>query len=111
MPGEWLKRYFVKDDTTCLYTAAPQLKQNVIFRTFNLMDPIHFRLKFDVIFCRNVMIYFDQATRDALVRRFYDALHPTGYLFISHSESLGQTRLFRTAAPAVYQKLPLGTHQ
>lgn len=67
MPGEWLKRYFVKDDTTCLYTAAPQLKQNVIFRTFNLMDPIHFRLKFDVIFCRNVMIYFDQATRDALV--------------------------------------------
>ena len=72
------------------------------------MDPIHFRLKFDVIFCRNVMIYFDQATRDALVRRFYDALHPTGYLFISHSESLGQTRLFRTAAPAVYQKLPLG---
>ena len=111
MPGEWLKRYFVKDDATCLYTAAPQLKQNVIFRTFNLMDPIHFRLKFDVIFCRNVMIYFDQATRDALVRRFYDALHPTGYLFISHSESLGQTRLFRTAAPAVYQKLPLGTHQ
>ena len=77
MPGEWLKRYFVKDDATCLYTAAPQLKQNVIFRTFNLMDPIHFRLKFDVIFCRNVMIYFDQATRDALVRRFYDALHPT----------------------------------
>ena len=65
MPGEWLKRYFVKDDATCLYTAAPQLKQNVIFRTFNLMDPIHFRLKFDVIFCRNVMIYFDQATRDA----------------------------------------------
>ena len=101
----------MKDDATCLYTAAPQLKQNVIFRTFNLMDPIHFRLKFDVIFCRNVMIYFDQATRDALVRRFYDALHPTGYLFISHSESLGQTRLFRTAAPAVYQKLPLGTHQ
>ena len=42
---------------------APVLRDNVIFQTFNLMDPIKFRLKFDVIFCRNVMIYFDQPTK------------------------------------------------
>lgn len=57
-----------------------------------------------MIFCRNVMIYFDQATRDALVRRFYNAMLPNAYLFISHSESLGQTPLFRMVAPAVYRR-------
>ena len=78
----------------------------MIFRPFNLMDPIHFRIKFDVIFCRNVMIYFDQPTRDALVRRFWEAMRPgpTSYFFISHSESLGQTPLFRLVAPSIYQK-------
>ena len=54
--------------------------------------------------CRNVMIYFDQPTRDALVRRFYDAMNPGAYLFISHSESLNQNPLFQTVAPAVYRK-------
>lgn len=105
MPNEWLRRYFIHNPKGgTQYTVAPVIRNNVIFRTFNLMDPISFRLKFDVIFCRNVMIYFDQSTRDALVRRFYDAMTPNGYLFISHSESLGQTPLFRMVAPAVYRK-------
>ena len=104
IPDNWLRRYFVANpDGT--YTVSKALKDNVLFRPFNLMAPINFRQKFDVIFCRNVMIYFDQATRDALVRRFYDALLPGGYLFISHSESLGQTPLFRMVASAVYQKI------
>ena len=50
------------------------------------------------------MIYIDQPTRDALVRRFYDAMNPGAYLFISHSESLNQNPLFQTVAPAVYRK-------
>lgn len=105
MPVDWLRRYFVPSKTNPgTYTVAPVIRDNVIFRTFNLMNPIQFRLKFDVIFCRNVMIYFDQNTRDALVRRFYDAMNPNGYLFISHSESLGHTPLFRMVAPAVYRK-------
>lgn len=105
MPSNWLRRYFVKEKSGTEYTVAPLIRDNVIFRTFNLMDPIRFRLKFDVIFCRNVMIYFDQATRDALVRRFHNAMNPNAYLFISHSESLGQTPLFRTVAPAVYRRV------
>ena len=105
MPTAWLHRYFThspRDGTE--YTVAPAIRNNVIFRTFNLMDPIRFRLKFDVIFCRNVMIYFDTSTRDALVRRFYDAMNPNAYLFISHSESLGHTPLFQMVSPAVYRK-------
>ena len=108
MPDAWLRRYFTHNRATGQYAVSPELRKNVIFRTFNLMDPIRFRLKFDVIFCRNVMIYFNQETRDALVRRFYDAMHPGGYFFISHSESLNQYPLFQTVAPAVYRKAPAG---
>ncbi|WP_365925346.1 CheR family methyltransferase [uncultured Pseudoflavonifractor sp.] len=105
MPDAWLRRYFLPSRThPGEYTVTPAIRDNVIFRTFNLMDPIQFKLKFDVIFCRNVMIYFDQSTRDALIRRFYNAMAPNAYLFISHSESLGQTPLFRMVAPAVYRK-------
>ena len=75
IPPDWKKKYFTanKDGS---YTVAPAVRNNVIFRPFNLMDPIAFRRKFDLIFCRNVMIYFDQPTKDALVRRFYDATVP-----------------------------------
>ena len=104
MPESWRKRYFVQDKSGDTYTVAPAIKQNVIFRNFNLMDPIRFRLKFDVIFCRNVMIYFDLETRNALVARFWDAMNPGAYLIISHSESLGQNPRFRMVAPAIYQK-------
>lgn len=104
MPDEWVKKYFRHNPATDLYEVTPALKSNVIFRTFNLMDPIRFRTKFDIIFCRNVMIYFDQPTRDALVKRFYDAMNPGGYFFISHSESLNQNPLFQPVVPAVYRK-------
>ena len=87
------------------YTVSPAIKQNVIFRTFNLMDPINFKRKFDLIFCRNVMIYFDQATKDALVRRFYNATVPGGHLFIGHSEGLNKaTCPYEYIKPAIYRK-------
>ena len=104
IPPHWRKRYFVPVKGTSQYTVAPEIKNNVIFQTFNLMDPIKFRLKFDVIFCRNVMIYFDQPTKDALVRRFYDATVPGGYLMISHSENLGKNNPYATVAPSTFQK-------
>ena len=80
------------------------VRNNVIYQTFNLMDPIKFRRKFDVIFCRNVMIYFDQPTKDALVRRFFEATNPGGYLMISHSENLSKNSPFTTVAPSTFQK-------
>lgn len=103
IPADWKRKYFVKQPDGH-YQVAPKVKDNVIFQPFNLMDPIHFRRKFDVIFCRNVMIYFDQPTKDALVQRFYDATVPGGYLLISKSENLSANAPYRRLAPSTFQK-------
>ena len=104
LPPAWRKKYFRPVPGGKQFMVAPIIRDNVIFQTFNLMDPIRFRLKFDVIFCRNVMIYFDQPTKDALMRRFYDALVPGGYFMISHSENLSKNSPFMTVAPSTFQK-------
>lgn len=105
VPATWKTKYFTRTSEPGIYTVAPVIKNNVIFRTFNLMDPIHFRLKFDVIFCRNVMIYFDQATKEALVKRFYNASNPGAYLLIGHSESLNKENTpYHYLMPATYRK-------
>ena len=105
IPPNWRKQYFTPVSRGgSQYMVAPEIRNNVIFQTFNLMDPIKFRVKFDVIFCRNVMIYFDQPTKDALVRRFYDATVPGGYLLISHSENLSKDAPYKTVAPSTFQK-------
>ncbi len=103
VPEAWRRKYFKKVEGS-RYAVSPEIRNNVIFQTFNLMDPIKFKLKFDVIFCRNVMIYFDQPTKDALVRRFYDATVPGGYLMISHSENLSKDAPYVTVAPSTFQK-------
>lgn len=101
----WISKYFVKTEEKGIYSVAPAIKSNVIFQTFNLMDPIRFRLKFDVIFCRNVMIYFDQSTKDALIQRFYDATAPGGYLLIGHSETINKEKTpYKYLMPATYRK-------
>ena len=103
IPAEWRRKYFI-DQKNGRHAVVPALKNNVIFQSFNLMDPIRFRRKFDVIFCRNVMIYFDQPTKDALVNRFYEATNPGGYLLISYSENLSPNTPYRRLAPATFQK-------
>ncbi len=83
-----------------------KIRDEIIFRKFNLMeDNFPFKKKFHVIFCRNVMIYFDNQTKSNLVNKFYNSLEKGGYLFIGHSESLirDETR-FRYIMPAVYRK-------
>lgn len=105
IPPEWKRKYFVPEKGGDRFQVSQKIRDNVIFRTFNLMDPIRFRLKFDVIFCRNVMIYFDQSTKDALVRRFHDATEPGGYLLIGHSETIDRNNVgYRFLAPATFQK-------
>lgn len=103
IPSDWKKKYFTANpDGT--HTVRPEVRNNVIFRSFNLMDPIQFRRKFDLIFCRNVMIYFDQPTKDALVNRFFNATLPGGYLLISCSENLSQNTPYQRIASATFQK-------
>ena len=105
LPRPLKRRYFRKAGDG-EYEVADALKREVTFRRFNLMNErFPFRKPFDVIFCRNVMIYFDQPTRDALVRRFYENMVPGGYLFIGHSETLGREQsLYEYVKPAVYRR-------
>ncbi len=67
-------------------TIVPEAANLVRFRTLNLLGQWPIKRQFDVIFCRNVMIYFDQPTRERLISRFADQLISRGHLFIGHSE-------------------------
>ncbi len=86
------------------FRIVPKLRQTIKFHTFNLMESAAPFGKFDVIFLRNVMIYFDKATQQALVSRLHKALKPNGHLFIGHSESLhGLGVKFKMVKPAIYR--------
>lgn len=104
MPASWRTRYFNKlSDGT--YQVTEAIRREVVFRSFNLMEPIVAKKPFDIIFCRNVMIYFDAATTAALLQRFYNATAPGGYLFIGHSESIDRVNSgYSLVHPAVYKK-------
>lgn len=105
LPQSWRSRYFIETGNDRV-TIADKIKKEVIFRSFNLMNPnFPFKKKFHVIFCRNVMIYFDMQKKKELIDRFYDFMEPGGYLFIGHSESLNreETRL-KYVIPAIYRK-------
>lgn len=105
LPPAWRMKYFTGVDQMHS-VVSDKLKKEVIFRKFNLMEPAFpFKRKFHVIFCRNVMIYFDAPTKQALVDKFYRHLELGGYLFIGHSESLQrETTPFKYVMPAVYRK-------
>ncbi len=101
----WKKKYFIPQGNDC-FKVSPDVTKHVQFKTFNLMDAIPFKsYPFDIIFCRNVMIYFNQETKTALVNRFYDVLAPGGYLFIGHAESITRdSTKYQYVKPAIYKK-------
>ena len=69
------------------------------------MDSFPFKNTFDIIFCRNVMIYFDFDTQEKLIKKFYDINEPNGLLFIGHSESLTQKQYkYKYLEPTIYIK-------
>ncbi|CUQ67262.1 CheR family methyltransferase [Candidatus Nitrospira inopinata] len=103
-----LRRHFLRGrgEREGLFKIKPHLASVVRFRRINLMDD-QFPIKtpLDVIFCRNVMIYFDRPTQEQLVNKFHRYLKPGGYLCIGHSESLQWVRHpFKLVAPTIYRK-------
>ena len=106
IPTPLLKRYMLRGTGSQdgLMRAAPELRKLVETCYINLNDsqyPVSPGL--DVIFCRNVLIYFDADSRKGVINRLLDLLKPDGYLFLGHAESLsGHNRRVRSVAPAIY---------
>ena len=102
------KKYMLrsKNREIALVRIGPQLRSAVSFRRINFMDDsFDVAEKMDIIFCRNVVIYFDKPTQQTLMRKFHNQLKPGGYLFIGHSETLsGLDVNFRPVASTVYVK-------
>jgi chemotaxis protein methyltransferase CheR len=89
--------------------AKDSLKKLITFNQLNLMQNWPMSGPFDVIFCRNVMIYFDKPTQKTLFENFYSKLSPSGYLIIGHSESMhGMDKKFKNLGKTMYQKISDG---
>lgn len=106
VPNIWKMSYFNKLPEG-KWEVKDSLKNEVIFRRFNLIEgEFPFKKKFNVIFCRNVMIYFNETTKANLIKRFYDATAKGGYLFIGQSESLDKRDArYEFVMPSVYRKV------
>jgi len=107
VPPLLISKYFTCIETRPVrrYQVVEPLRRRVHFARLNLMGEWPMRGPFDVIFCRNVMIYFDKVVQGQLVDRFGKLLKPGGHLFVGHSESLaGSPHKFRYVQPAIYVK-------
>lgn len=109
IPFDLRKRYLLKskDPKNRVVRFVPEIRKMIEFSRINLMQLDDYNLgpAFNVIFCRNVIIYFDRPNQEKLVQGFYERLAPGGYLFMGHSEALPGLKIpFKTVAPMVYQK-------
>lgn len=105
VPEQWKKHFFKPVAGGSQFIAKPELKQEVLFRQFNLMDPFPFKRKMHAVFLRNVMIYFDKNTKRELIQKVYDFLEPGGYLFIGMTETLDRGSIpFQKIQPSIFRK-------
>ena len=108
IPKLYRTKYFtrVKLDEDYYWQIKPELARYVIFSRLNLVDfPYKIKSQVDVIFCRNVLIYFDLETRQRVIDEMYRLLVPGGYLLLSRSENmLGITHSFNYMSESVYRK-------
>lgn len=109
VPRGLRSRYFLqsKDPTTRLVRVAPTLRAAVTFRLQNLMDDDYgIRRPLDVIFCRNVFIYFERKTQERVLQQFCRLLVPGGYVFLGHSEVInGHDAPLQAVAPTTYRTI------
>jgi chemotaxis protein methyltransferase CheR len=107
VPAERVRNWFRNVPGRPGYCAASaELKALITFRQLNLLDPWPMKGPFDIIFCRNVVIYFDKATQRGLFDRMADLQEPGGWLFIGHSENLlNVTRRYKLVGRTVYRRV------
>lgn len=106
LPKTIRKRYFMKsrDPERKLYKIVPEIRKKIHFTPLNFNTSFTLAQKMDVIFCRNVMIYFNREFKDRLLDRFCNSLNPGGFLVIGHSDSLENHRdILKPLIPGVYQ--------
>jgi chemotaxis protein methyltransferase CheR len=102
------KKYFMRsrEPGSDQVRVVPELRRSIEFRRLNFMDAdFGVSEKLDAIFCRNVIIYFDRATQERILLKLSNCLHPGGYMFVGHAETLHDMNLPLTAvAPALYRR-------
>ena len=104
LPQQYVRRFF-RPVSGEQYQVKDELKKQVLFRRFNLMHQLPFRKPLHVVFIRNVMIYFDEPTKEKLLENIYEKMAPGGYLFIGSTESISQSNTgFRYVRPSIYRK-------
>jgi chemotaxis protein methyltransferase CheR len=106
LPAKWLSQCFERESgPPSGYRVNERLRAQVTFSRLNLIEPFPTQRKYPVIFCRNVMIYFDAATQQRVTSRLTECLEPGGYLFLGHAESLSRfPTSLEYVRPAVYRK-------
>lgn len=100
-----LKRWFLKSKDGESYKVKPKLQEFISFKRLNLLQEWPMKGKFDLILCRNVVIYFDKETKDQLFKRYGNILNERGYLFLGHSETMGKEHnQFKNLGKTMYRK-------
>lgn len=109
IPLSYKRKYFMrhKDPNNTLLRIAPEIRKKVSFRQLNFMNPDYeISEKFDLIFCRNVLIYFDRSTQEKLIGRLCTYLKDGGFLFLGHSESISDFNVpLNQLHSTIYQKV------
>ena len=104
MPVPLIRKYFTKSGAN-VFEISAEVRGMIEFERLNLIEPIRGNRTFPIIFCRNMMIYFDKHTQETVVRGLSQFLEPGGYLLIGHSESLmGVHHSLEYVQPAIYRK-------
>ena len=104
VPPGLLAKYFQKLEDNS-FQVQSELMRMITYGRLNLNDSWPMKGPFQIIMCRNVMIYFNRDTQEQIIRKFYELLEPGGYVFLGHSESMNANALgFNNVAPAAYRK-------
>ena len=105
VPVLWQQKYLAMDESGNSFEIGHAIREKVRFQHMNLLKPSVGLGQYDLVLCRNVMIYFNEESRKKLIDKLYRALKPGGYLFVGHTELLPRNHeLFEYVCPAVYRK-------